>query len=112
MSSQTKFTHKHEHLKRALHQNARAHVRRAAEEHAEVSRIMCPVGPPHEDGTPHTRDTIRVETDEQGNPVVIAEGAAMWINYGTVHRPAQPFWEPGEAAALDELKRPPRKLYD
>lgn len=42
--------------------------------------------------TGHTGDTIRVEMAHSGDGyVVIADGAGLWLEEGTIHSAAQPF---------------------
>lgn len=97
--------------KKAIFQAGLKHRRAVAEEGAALAIALCPVGTPHTDDTPHTRDTIKVGEAKDGSPTLEAGGVAELINNGHHTRdgnyvPPNPFFSAGEAAAESVLLHP------
>ncbi len=89
-------------LQRILTQD-RALRLKAANEAADMARALCPVSDNNTPGHVHTRDTIRVETEANGDVKVLADGAALWIELGREAAPASPFLLPACEIAGQEV---------
>ena len=89
---------------------ARALSRRTRQA-AGIAYQLCPVSDNDEPGHVHTRDTIAVESNARGDvQKLVAGGASLFLEFGTVHMDAQPFLRPAVAEVKPELMKDLRRI--
>lgn len=100
---------------------------------ADVTYQIYPVGPPHKDNTPHTRDTFKIVkgdkviagpggkfanasekyefTGDKSNRLsFLAEGASFFVEFGTVFMEARPIIRQRLKAARADIIKDLRKM--